>query len=1747
MINGLRLHITWVILLLAFQAGAQISVDAPSGCTPHLSAFSLGQTYSTYSWSFSDGSQSSAAAPVIIFDDPGNYSVTVTVTSSAGSQTFTGNNLVQVYASPDPQFNVVNDTVCHGQQIQGSIVQPTASSTYQWTMGDGTTYATQQINHNYQNAGTYQIQLNETNAGGCLATSDVQWIQVRSQPNSAFSLSDIKACHDSVVITATASNQNNTCEWSLNGNYVSTGGTHSFSNLPIGQHTITLNVTDAYGCENEYNRSVKKSNPPSFTTWNSGLQGCAPYNFMLSVPQGTGAQVTWSAGGNNYAGDSAQILFDIPGQYTVIQTITDSLTCSYTDTISGIEVQQTALPAVTLGDTSLCHDGWAVFQVDDTTVQSVVWSIGDSTRFGFHDSIMLSTPGAHDLIAAFTLTNGCTVNRVVDDAFFIETALPMVSLEPDVACVSAEFITRHNNPFIGVPTWTLAGQVRVGDTTHFTVDSIGVFDMVFIASTSSGCSDTTVFSNILTVKGDSVVTASPTVYDVCDPLALNLDGGLYGVEQFSWDLGDGSFSSDSHLVHLYDEVGSYLISLEAINAQGCTVKVDSHSIIDYGEMNPEYGFELVNCPNAEVLFYSLTNGASWIWEIDGDTFTDSSFIAAVNPYAPVNVKHIVTNDAGCSGMLLDVNALHLDSCITSYIGDFPAPGQTGGSGHWYSVQPYVNACAPVEVGFDHPEDSLSLVIYDFGNGDTVHATSKITHLYDSAGYYDIHLSLIDLNGDTTYRLLDDYVRIGKPEAGFDISSVKGCFGTEVALNNTSEYASIWLTSFGDGGTSTAQHPAHVYTQSGDFTIHMLAKDTFNCKSHANQDVSVLSGDYTLEVPLHVCAGDTFYFDHDIKGYEAYEWHLDTFSFVGREPVMVLPAAGVYGISLTATDTNGCDLIFFDDKTMEVFGPEVEIDLGIDPDQCFTVDHDLNAIHSNAPNLSWYVNGVFLGNQSSFEFHGDTAGLYAIELQGWQNGCQASDRDTINVHAPSADFTINNNGLCLPQNVLFTDASSPAVSWAWNFGDGANSNAQNPIHGFDYGLKDSITLSITDSFGCVSTIKKAPVGFHEVDVKINKRTFCAPDQVVVWDEVGDGQVYDWSLNGMVSSLGDSVAFNMNDSGFLSLGLAVVFNSGCTATINLDSLAFMARPVADFGVASISGECAPKTVSFEDRSSTGIVTFDWDFGNDMRSNLPNPTAVYSESGDYDVSLRIKDSLGCRDTIVYPGLVQIEGPKAKFRPDKDEICAGERVAFLNQSVDAVSYLWIFGDGNSSTRERGRNQYADSGSYTVDLFAFDSTGCRDRERYEYITVNLGPDPSVALRQRGTCTPSTFVLEDYSTGLIDPDYSIFFGEDRMGVEPDTPFVYTVPGDHEVKVLIENVNGCSARKTLKRVFQVFDTVAGPVPVLRQLGVQNEYTLLTAELDLQHNFKELVLLKERGNQWDTIDTRVDSSYAFKDDLPEADASSCYRMGMIHHCVEPTQLDSLPVFCTVHLDVSQESEAVRHLTWNAINAEVEIEGYEIQTRREGQGYSPIAQVGPGELGLIDSNLYCPGEQAYRVVALAINGFEDGQSNRVSIELDTLPVLLNDIDVQHVSVIEDESILVEWDPLEAVFSPLVPGYILRRTAEDQVFQELPIDVRHGIYIDHKVDVGRDVYTYEVVPVNSCGLNLGIGEQGASLLLLEEQHGNEVELKWRGNEELMQDVEYFEVQYQDPYGIWKTLEVHDKDQRSTIIDLRSIEDERD
>ena len=136
--------------------------------------------------------------------------------------------------------------------------------------------------------------------------------------------------------------------------------------------------------------------------------------------------------------------------------------------------------------------------------------------------------------------------------------------------------------------------------------------------------------------------------------------------------------------------------------------------------------------------------------------------------------------------------------------------------------------APLTVAFtDTSTGQPTSWVWTFGDGGTSTAQSP-THTYTAAGTYSVTLTATNSLGSNTLTKTN-YITVAAPQppvASFSGSPTSGINPLTVNFTDTSTgQPTSWAWNFGDGGTSTAQNPSHVYTAAGTYSVTLTATNT----------------------------------------------------------------------------------------------------------------------------------------------------------------------------------------------------------------------------------------------------------------------------------------------------------------------------------------------------------------------------------------------------------------------------------------------------------------------------------------------------------------------------------------------------------------------------------------------------------------------------------------------------------------------------------------------------------------------------------------------------------------------------------------------------------------------------------------------------------------------------------------------------------------------------------------------------------
>ncbi len=245
----------------------------------------------------------------------------------------------------------------------------------------------------------------------------------------------------------------------------------------------------------------------------------------------------------------------------------------------------------------------------------------------------------------------------------------------------------------------------------------------------------------------------------------------------------------------------------------------------------------------------------------------------------------------------------------------------------------------------------------------------------------------------------------------------------------------------------------------------------------------------------------------------------------------------------------------------------------------------------------------------------------------------------------------------------------------------------------------------------------------VSVSANGSTsFCTGGSVELVSSQSEGN--EWSNDATSSSI------TVTSSG--EYALTYTDENGCTATSNTINVSVSDSPIPTISSNGSTEICDGDAVTLTASTSD---TYQW-FLNGESLDVVTASVEATAEGLYTVFVSNADQCNGVGTS-SPILVSVNPtPVADGSADQDQ--GSFDVQFLNNSTNATSYEWNFGDGSTSTLSNPSHTYVDGGNYTVtltayngdcsDVYTFELSGVSVTENNATSSVSVYPNPSNGL-----------------------------------------------------------------------------------------------------------------------------------------------------------------------------------------------------------------------------------------------------------------------------------------------------------------------------------------------------------------------------------------------------------------------------------
>lgn len=311
-------------------------------------------------------------------------------------------------------------------------------------------------------------------------------------------------------------------------------------------------------------------------------------------------------------------------------------------------------------------------------------------------------------------------------------------------------------------------------------------------------------------------------------------------------------------------------------------------------------------------FVTPVAGASYVWtatggNIVGNINTDSATINWGNAGTGTIVVAIYTN-AGTIYTTMNVTIHPLPNPAITYAPypTCPSGGADAGGSPNGGRPPCIKVCEYATVIYNTPLHAGSTYLWNVTGAQSItgQGTNSLTVTWDSTFFGT--LTVIETNQWGCVDSADLCVeKVSRPVASFT-TQASVCLNTVNLFTNTSTGAVTYQWYFGDGNTSTAFSPTHIYALGGTYTVTLIAYNACFCSDtfQATVTVNSLPGP-DIQCPATVCAGDTQTYTTNAVGC-TYQWGTIGGTILGSSTTpQVTVAWGAGAVGTLWLYTTGC--------------------------------------------------------------------------------------------------------------------------------------------------------------------------------------------------------------------------------------------------------------------------------------------------------------------------------------------------------------------------------------------------------------------------------------------------------------------------------------------------------------------------------------------------------------------------------------------------------------------------------------------------------------------------------------------------------------------------------------------------------------------------------------------------------------------------------------------------------------------------
>ena len=1130
----------------------------------------------------------------------------------------------------------------------------------------------------------------------------------------------------------------------------STGATTASVNVPYPGGSVWVQTTDIFGYTS---RDTVVITYPGTLQFPAASAICLGNSFTANTNLAGAYTFNWSNGAS-----TAAIAITEEGNYRV--TVTDNNSCAATSNLFFVDVDSFKT-FVSLGnDTSLCAGNTIGLVSGAALVNSYSWNTGATTA-------TIPVAVSDDYSVTVTNTLGCTAADTI--AITIVGQAPFVDFVADTVC--AGIATNFTNQSTGVAPsvidtylWNFSAATSADINPIYTFTAAGTYAVTLTATTNVGCAASLV-KNVLVRPNPTANFNLP--FDAClgNPYTFTSSSTAPtpdALVSFSWDFGNSNNAAGATVNYTYPDPGPFNVTLSVTSAFGCVnTRVLPITVVGSATLpataslvNPAQNF-VSNNPAVVFDWSPVANATFFTLQIA----TDATFNNII-----LNQANIITTSFTANN--LPAQTLFWRVLANNICGQF-TPSETRS----FSILNlntlgnlvlWLDADNPASI-LKNASDDISSWINTVNTGIAFsQPTANAQPRWISAVPSINNKPAIRFDGSNDFLTAGDTLDIGTNSRSFFI----------VVRPNNNQYAF-----YAKAIASSAANRFALFRDNASFTklFHDNSVKAINIAPPTNNSFYLFSS-----IINRTSQTVQLFYNNQLRGTataitnSSYNFNSNYRFLLGAynnsaDNGIIFPLNGdiaefiIYDSALPDSSRNLVEqYLRFKYAPPVNLGPDINVAYGLCPTT-------LNATKD------WYTNYLWSTGDTTPTLNIRNAGTYSVtvtDIFGFTSS------DTINIFIPQRPSLSGLQYACQDVPKTFDINVGSSYAYEWNGIDITNLFTTDTAGTFFYTIYDTIGCFFSD------TITVSVDSFKTYLSLGDDTTLCSGNRIGV---VNSGSFpitnYAWSTNQTTATA------TINQSG--NYTLTATNSNGCIGTDVVFVNVLGAAPVVDFTATNF---CARDNTQFTDASTvsgSNITAWAWNFGDSTTANTANPTHIYQQPNDYNVTLEVTAASGCKEKTtkiisIYPL------PVANFINELS--CAGTSTQFNDISTisglnSITGWIWNF-DGSAVATDRNPiYTFPGKGEYNVSLSVISDKGCSN---VIVKTVEVYNELIADFTTGTLCFGDSTRFFDNTNSLSVVKYEWDFGNGRTSSLKNPANLYLTTGGYNVQLKVTNAIGCTS-------------------------------------------------------------------------------------------------------------------------------------------------------------------------------------------------------------------------------------------------------------------------------------------------------------------------------------------------------------------